>query len=688
MKWAFLRPIGTLDLATHLEHPAAQATKTLPLRDELRVAIDTIPGLVWTALPAGDIDFLNQRWLDYTGLSLDVARGWGWQVAIHPDDLPGLTEYWRSVLAAGIPGETEARLRRHDGEYRWFLFRGVPLYDEHGVLLKWYGQTTDIEDRKRAETLLQNEKRLLEMVARGDPLEAIFRDLCIFVECSTPGTSCAILLLDSEADRLRPLAAPTIPEAYLHAAHGRSVSSCAGPCGKAAHLNEQVIVADIAAEIPWDEQGWRSMVLGFGFRACWSTPIRSSTGGVLGTFAIYGHKAAAPTVEQRSLIEQFTALASVAIERDERQSKLLRSEAHLAEAQRLSLTGSYTWRSNGDIYWSDETYRIFELEPHVKPTLELARSRIHPDDRAIFDWTAAHAWERCADFTFEHRLLLPHGDVKYLHVVAHAVKGRDGQLAEYTGAVRDVTELRVREAALHRVRAELAHVSRASAVGQLTASIAHEVNQPLSGILTNASVCVRLLTAREPDIGGAIEAARRTTRDANRAAEVIARLRALFRKKGLAREPFNLNEAVAEVIALATNEVERSKASVRADLAAETPIVKGDRTQIQQVVLNLALNALEAMNGVDAAKRELTFQTSFEGSSEVAVTVRDTGAGIATVDVERIFDPFFTTKEGGMGMGLSISRSIIENHEGKLGAFPNDGGGAAFRFILPRVVAA
>jgi PAS domain S-box-containing protein len=536
-----------------------------PLRDELRVAIDTIPGLVWTARLDGHIDFLNQRWLDYTGLSLEVAAGWGWQAAIHPDDLPGLMDYWRAVLAAGTPGETEARLRRFDGTFRWFLFRGVPLYDERGVLLKWYGQTTDIEDRKRAETLLQNEKQLLELVARGAPLEEVFRELCQFVESREPGSSCAVLVLDRDTGRLRPVA-PSIPENYLRAAHSRPASSCAGPCGRAAHLNEQVIVADIAAEEVWDVFGWRALAIAFGFRACFSTPIRSSSGEVLGVYSLYSGKVGGPSAEQHGLIEQFTALASIAIERDERQSTLAQ-----------------------------------------------------------------------------------------------------------------------REAALHRVRAELAHVSRAATVGQLTVSIAHEVNQPLSGILTNASVCVRLLTAEEPDIQGAIEAARRTTRDANRAAEVIARLRALFRKKGYAREPFDLNDAVAEVIALAANEVQRSKTNVRAELAPQAPIVNGDRTQIQQVVLNLALNALEAMNGVDVKRRELAFQTSCEGPSGAAVTVRDTGMGIANDDIERIFDPFFTTKDGGMGMGLSISRSIIESHEGKLWVLPSDGAGAAFRFTLARV---
>jgi PAS domain S-box-containing protein len=535
-----------------------QQAGALPLRDELRLAIDTIPGLVWTARPDGHIDFLNQRWLEYTGLSLDVASGWGWQVAIHPDDLPALAEYWRSMLAAGTAGETEARLRGYDGEYRWFLFRGVPLYDEHGVLKKWYGQTTDIEDRKRAETLLQNEKRLLEMVARGEPLEDVFHELCAFVECST-GATCAILLFDGEGDRLRPVAAPTIPQTYLATAHSRSASTCAGPCGRAAYENRQVIVPDVERDGAWDTFGWRALALGYGYRACWSTPIRSSAGAVVGVFTLYSGKPGEPSPAQRGLIEQFTALASIAIERDERQ------------------------------------------------------------------------------------------------------------------------------AALHRARAELARVSRASTVGQLTVSIAHEVNQPLSGILANASVCVRLLTAREPDIEGAIEAARRTTRDANRAAEVIARLRALFRKKGLAREPFALNAAIEEVIALAGSEIQRSKAAVQAELAPERPAVNGDRTQIQQVVLNLTLNALEAMNGVDASRRKLTFETACGTDHDVAVTVRDSGVGIAADDAERIFQPFFTTKEGGMGMGLSISRSIIENHDGKLWVFPNDGGGAAFRFTLPRV---
>jgi signal transduction histidine kinase len=217
----------------------------------------------------------------------------------------------------------------------------------------------------------------------------------------------------------------------------------------------------------------------------------------------------------------------------------------------------------------------------------------------------------------------------------------------------------------------------------LTASIAHEVNQPLSGIVTNASVCLRSLAGDAPDLQGAREAAQRAIRDANRAAEVIARLRSLFRKKSVVREPFDLNEAIREVLTLATNEVQRSGTVLRAMLAAELPPAVGDRTQIQQVLLNLTLNSLEAMSGIEARRRELIVVTQFSGN-DLCVEVRDSGAGLDVQNVERVFDPFFTTKNGGMGMGLAISKSIVESHQGRLWAQRNDGPGASFSFTLPR----
>ena len=653
----------------------------LPLESQLRLAIDTIPGLVWTARPDGHIDFLNQRWLDYTGLTLDEASGWGWQRAVHPTDFPGLLHYWKSVLAAGTPGETEARLRSVDGEYRWFLFRGVPLYDEEGRLVKWYGQTTDIEDRKRAEALLTGEKRLLEMVARGRPLGEILTALCTFVEATAPGCHCSILQYDSDKRRLHSIAAPSLPASYTDFVDGIG-GTCGGPCGMAAQMNEQIIAADIESDARWDTSGWRALALAHQLRACWSTPIRSFEGNVLGTFAVSFTEPGQPTEYHKSLIDQFTDLASIAIERSRKEEKLRRSEAYLAEAQRLSQTGSFSWRpATGDIVWSEQTYRIYELDPSIKPTIELARARVHPEDVLAFEQAVARAMAG-DDLSFEHRLLLPNGDIKFLHVVARAERGVDGEPTEFVGAVRDVTDLKGREAALHRVRAELAHVSRVATVGALTASIAHEVNQPLSGIVTNASVCMRALAAQPPEIQAASEAAKRAIRDANRAAEVITRLRALFRKKNVAREPFDLNDAIHEVLALATSEIQRSKAAVRTALADELPSVLGDRTQVQQVVLNLVLNSLEAMHGVEVGRRTLVIETRIDAGN-VRIEVCDAGTGLDAQNVERVFDPFFTTKSGGMGMGLSISRSIIESHQGRLWAVHGGGVGATFAFTLP-----
>jgi PAS domain S-box-containing protein len=652
-----------------------------PLPDALRLVVDAIPGLVWTARPDGHIDFLNRRWLEYTGLTLAQASGWGWQDAIHPADLGGLLAYWRGLLAAGAPGETEARLRRSDGAYRWFLFRGVPFHDAEGRLVKWYGQTTDIEDRKRAETLLEGEKRLLELVATGRPEHEVLEALCRFVEEATPGSHCSILLRDPATGRLATAAAPSLPEGYTRVAHG-----AVGPCALAAARDEQVISADIAADPRWAGGDWREIALAHGLRACWSTPIRALGGAVLGTFAVSFRTAAQPDAHHRCLIDQLTHIASIAIERGREAEKLRRSEAYLAEAQRLSQTGSFSWRiDDDDIVWSEETYRIYELDPSVKPSMALARSRVHPDDRAIFDEAGRRALAGGSDLRFEHRLLLPpDGRVKHLRVVAHAVRDAAGRAGEFVGAVQDVTDLELREAALHRVRAELAHVGRVSTVGALTASIAHEVNQPLAGIVTNASVVLRLLGGREPDAAGAIEAAQRTIRDANRAAEVIARLRALFRKRSVAKERIDLNEAIEEVLALAASEVQRARAVLRAELARELPPVTGDRTQLQQVVLNLVLNALEAMGGVESGPRQLALATAACEGDAVRVSVSDSGVGIEAQDLERVFGAFYTTKSGGMGMGLAISRSIIESHQGRLFVQPRPGPGATFVFELPR----
>lgn len=370
------------------------------------------------------------------------------------------------------------------------------------------------------------------------------------------------------------------------------------------------------------------------------------------------------------------------IDIDDRVRALERSEALLAKAQSLSSSGSFTWRTATDeITWSEQVYRLFELDPSTVVTLDLIAASHLPEDLALVADMVQKA-RAAQDWEYEHRLLMPDGSVKHLHTVAHATRTEDGQV-EYIGAVHDVTRHRLSEEALNRARSELAHVARVSSLGALTASIAHEVNQPLAGIVTNANTCLRMLGADPPNLEGALDTARRTLRDANRASDVIARLRAMFAKKPGMTDSVDLNEATREVIALSRSELQRARIVVRQELDPDLPEVTGDRIQLQQVILNLLLNATQAMREVEDRPRLLQIRTESEPNGHVRLSVQDTGTGIDPQLAERLFDAFFTTKDDGMGIGLSVSTSIVQSHNGRLWASRNPGHGSTFAFSIP-----
>lgn len=367
------------------------------------------------------------------------------------------------------------------------------------------------------------------------------------------------------------------------------------------------------------------------------------------------------------------------------EEELRRSEAFLAEGQRLSLTGTFSWNVATDaMTWSEELYRIYELEVGVPVTLDLSRGRVHPEDIGLIERLKMldRAPDRGNAVEWPYRLLMPDASIKYLHAVAHATRDQDGQL-EYIAAVQDVTARRLSEEALAKASSELAKVSRVTSLGVLTASIAHEVNQPLSGIITNAGTCLRMLDASPPDIEGARETARRTIRDGNRAADVITRLRALFSKEEFTPEALDLNEVMREVIALAESDLQRNLVTLQSELAADLPSSIGDRIQLQQVVLNLVRNATDAMASVHDRPRRLLIKTEREEPHGVRVTVRDSGVGIDPQSMNKVLDAFYTTKSDGMGIGLSVSQSIIDRHHGRLWGEPNDGPGATFAFSIP-----
>ena len=616
----------------------------------LKLIIDTIPALAWSTGPDGSAEFFNQHYLDFVGLTTEQASGWGWTAAVHPDDLNSLAAKWTSILASEAPGEAEARLRRFDGEYRWFLFRTNPLRDERGSIIKWYGTNTDIDDRKRAEA--QRDRNIEELQAKQELLDlaqksagAMAFDWHIQEEINywSPEEEALFGLAPGTFDGTyrtwkKMIYAPdwpTVVEAIEHAHQTGKVTA-----------EYRVVWAD--GSLHWlstngrmffDDEGQPLRMVGF-----------------------------TSNVTRRKLVEE----------------ELRRSEAFLAEGQHLARMGNFSWCiATEEITWSEQIYRIFEFEPGTPMTLELIATRIHPEDIRLLQDMVDRAERGVSDFEYEHRLLMPDNSIKHLHMIAHGTHDEQGR-QEYIGAVQDVTQRRFSEEALNEARAELARVARAMSLGVLTASIAHEVNQPLSGIITNASTCVRMLDADPPNIDGARETARRTIRDGNRASDVIKRLRALFGKKDPTNESVDLNEAAREVIALSLSELQRSRVILRTELTDDLPPVTGDRVQLQQVMLNLLLNASDAMSSVDDRPRQLVIKTERAEGDHVRLTIQDAGTGFETQGVDKLFEAFYTTKSNGMGIGLSVSRSIIESHQGRLWATPNDGPGATFSFSIPR----
>ena len=383
-------------------------------------------------------------------------------------------------------------------------------------------------------------------------------------------------------------------------------------------------------------------------------------------------------------------LQAASRERDRAEESLRRSESYLAEAQRLTHTGSWVWRVAGRdaLYLSEEWYRLYGFDPEKGPPVwEDRLQRIHPEDRGKWQGAIDRAIAEPSHYEVEFRILLPDGIVKYIHTVGHPVLNPSGDLVEFVGSSTDITERKRAEESLRQAQADLAHINRMTTMGELTASLAHEVNQPIAAASTNANTCLRWLTSESPNIEEARAAAMRIVKDSKRAGEIISRVRQLFKKGTSQRQLVDLNEIIREMIVLLRGETTRYNIFVRTDLAADLPQVMADRVQLQQVLMNLMINGIEAMKDAEGT-RELAIRSQRTENEEVVVSVSDSGVGLPPQQTEQIFNAFFTTKAHGTGMGLRISHSIIESHDGRLWAADNSPRGASFHFTLPTKIEA
>jgi PAS domain S-box-containing protein len=614
---------------------------------ELRDLIETMPAMAVAALPDGSPTFVNRRWTEYTGLSTEDTIGSGWRTVIHPEDFERWLKLWRACLANGQPFEDEARFRRAaDGEYRWFWTRGVPLRNEQGNIAGWYGLGMDIQDRKSAE---QERERLRQLERQAE------RELRVTIDT-----------IPALVARYRPDGSLDFVNQTWRTYTGLSQNSLRGQrFAVAVHPDDLANIdaawrAHLATGQPFEmEQRLRRADGEYRWFLVRRVPLRNENGEVISWYGV-GHD-----IEDQKRAER----------------ALQRSETYLAEAQRLSNTGSFSWKIGTDeIFWSKETYRIMGMDEMVKPTINLLMQRIHPEDRALVQRQLDRA-RREQDFDYECGLLMPNGDIKHIHVRAHRQAYAAGE-EELVGALMDVTETRKAQEALQIAQTALAHVTRVTMLGEMSALIAHEVNQPLAAIVTNAEASLRWLGRDVPDVAETRAAIGQIVKNAHRASEVIRRIRDFSKKGDPEMIKLDINGVVEESVTLVRHEAFRHGVTIRLELAPALPPLRGDRIQLQQVVINLLVNAMQAMATVRDCQRVLFVRTQPYESDEVLVAVEDVGIGIEPEHADRLFTAFHTTKPEGLGMGLSICRSIIEAHGGRIWGSRNAGPGMTFQFTL------
>jgi PAS domain S-box-containing protein len=637
-----------------------------------RSLTEALPQLVWGARPDGECDYFSAQWTNYTGVGESDLLGWRWMDALHPDDREPTRQFWMESVAGRQPYDVDYRIRRSDGTYGWFKTRGTPVRDSDGTIVKWFGTCTDITDRKRAEQTLKDQE--MELRQARDLLE-----IKVMERTKEQRRNEAYL---AEAQKLSKTGSfgwnvfggeiNWSDETFRIFEYGRETKPGLELVLERTHPEDRVRLQQVI-----DRASQNANEFDVEHR------LRMPNGSVKHVHVV-GHLLETGQPGKTELVGAITDIT----ERKRAETALRQTEAYLEEAQRLSHTGSWAWNvaRRENIHWSQEQYRLFGLDPKSdSPSFEAAFQRIHPEDQATFNKVLERAIREKSDFEVEFRIVLPDGSTRYIRSVGHPVFSASGELVEFVGTGMDITERRQAEKErerLRQVQADLAHINRATTMGELTASLAHEINQPITAAATDARTCLRWLAREQPDIGEARESAARMVNAVTRAADIVSRLRQLFKKGAPQTDLVDVTEVIQEMVVLLRSEASRHSVSILTELSEDLPRVVADRVQLQQVLMNLMLNGIEAMQDTKS-EHQLTIRALMAERGQLLISVTDTGVGVSSEQADQIFNAFFSTKAQGTGMGLSISRSIVESHGGRLWAISNSGRGATFSFTLP-----
>jgi len=610
---------------------------------ESRLIVDSIPGVVALLSPTGNLEMVSHQAVEFFGRTLEELNRWGTNDMIHPEDLPGVIEAVSRAFTTGHPYGVSARFMRADGVYRWSQTGGRPIHDRNGDIARWCSVIIDIDDQKRAEEALRESEHESRLIVD-----------------SIPGLI-AVLDTSGEIERVNQPILDYLGKP-LEELRQWAVDDTIYPDDRPGYL--QAFERAFAAGDPFEYEAVRIRRFDAVYR--W--------------FTMRG----LPLRDRRGHIVRWYFLLTEVDDRKRAEDELRRSEARHRVVVETASDAVVSIDEGGAIILANPaTKRIFGYSPEEligKPLTVLmpgAMGKRHEAGLKLYLETGARQlnWQGT-----EMAAMRANGE-EFPAEVSFGEMTVD-QRKVFTGFIRDISEKKRAQQELHNTQAELSRMMRVMTMGQLTASIAHEVNQPLSGIVTNASTCLRMLKSDPPNIDGALETAQRTIRDGNRASEVVTRLRTLFSKKQMDVEPFDLNEATREVIALLSGELERNRVILKQEFSDRLPPVNGDRVQLQQVILNLVRNASDAMSSIEDRPRKIVLRTELEGE-HVGLSVQDSGVGFTPEVADRMFESFYTTKPDGMGVGLSVSRSIIEANHGRLWATANDGPGATFAFSIP-----